>query len=64
MRILLLVSLAVLLLGAVAAAPASPVGTASAAPCHQTEDGQTICDCPPPPPLPRELRDLLGPECT
>jgi len=60
LRTLLLVALAVLLLGA---APASPVGVASAAPCHQTESG-TVCDCPPPPPLPPTLRDLLGPECT
>jgi hypothetical protein len=64
MRILLLLGLSMILLGAATVAPLSPVGTASAAPCHQTEDGQTVCECPPPPPLPRTLRDLLGPECT
>jgi hypothetical protein len=64
MRILLLTSLIALLLGVALAAPASPVGTASAAPCHQTEDGQTVCECPPPPPVPASLRGLLAPECT
>lgn len=58
MRILLLLGLAALLVGVASSAP-----VASAAPCHQNEDGGTTCECPPPSLL-DQLLPPLGPECT
>lgn len=61
MRTLILIGLVCLVLGA---APGSPVGVASAAPCHQNEDGGTTCECPPPPSILGQPLPSLGPECT